>query len=93
MQRRDRDGVSICAWGVFLLTNWAQLLIAMPRDVEVLALDLLGGILASLMYAAWMKRYLHARLDAQGRQTLRYRRLRSSALILGLLFASTSLRL
>ena len=91
IRKRDRDGVSICAYSMFLLTNWAHFFIFMPHDGELLALGLLTGTGATLMYAAWIKGYFCFRLDAQGRQTLRYRRLRTSAILLGTLFASNFL--
>lgn len=86
------DGYSIFSWAIILLTNWVRLYIWRPGDSVTLSVDLLAGISASLFYAAWVASYFRARMDLEQRWTRSYRRLRTSAMLLGTLFMGTSLR-
>ncbi len=86
------DGYSVLCWAIILLTNWARLSIWRPGDILTLSVDLLAGISASLVYVVWAMGYLHTRMDLQKRSTQSYRRLRTSAMLLGTLFMGTSLQ-
>ncbi len=92
VRQGEKDGITLCAWGVLLLTNWAQFFLWRPANVVTLPMDAFSGAAASLVYLAWVMSYIRTRGDIQKRAARPYSRLRAATILLGCIFMSTSLR-
>lgn len=86
------DGFSVFGLAIILLTQWTRLFLWTPQDRLTLSVELLVGIAASLVYAAWTRSYFRTRVDLQQRSTPSYRRLRGTAILLGVLFMCAMFR-